>query len=66
MSKQNGNGSQELDGLQAEAARQETSEFHHADIQARAYKLWVSRGCPGDSADEDWFLAAKQLRDSRK
>ena len=49
--------------LRTEAAAQHASpSFGHAEIAALAYELWVGRGCPKGSSDEDWFLAAKQLR----
>jgi hypothetical protein len=32
------------------------------EIKARAYELWVERGCPHDSSDEDWHLAEQELR----
>lgn len=50
----------------AQTADEASLEFRHADIEALAYKLWVVRGCPGDSADEDWFLAAKRLREAQQ
>jgi hypothetical protein len=31
-------------------------------IKARAYELWVERGCPHGSADQDWHLAEQELR----
>lgn len=31
------------------------------EIAARAYQLWVERGCPIDSADIDWYEAEKEL-----
>ena len=36
--------------------------FNHQDIAALAHSLWEKRGRPEDSADEDWFLAVKELR----
>lgn len=36
--------------------------FGHDDIAALAHELWQARGCPEGSSQEDWFLAAKQLR----
>lgn len=44
------------------AEEAESNTFHHADISACAHELWLARGCPQGSPDEDWFLAAKQLR----
>ena len=34
----------------------------HAAIAARAYELWQRRGCPQDSAEQDWIEAEAQLR----
>ncbi len=31
------------------------------DIEALAYALWESRGCPEGSADEDWLRAEQEL-----
>ncbi|MGA3205489.1 MAG: DUF2934 domain-containing protein [Bryobacteraceae bacterium] len=36
--------------------------FGHDDIAALAHQLWVARGSPEGSPDEDWFRAAEQLR----
>ena len=38
------------------------TSFGHADIAALAHELWVGRGCPQGSPDEDWFRAAEELR----
>ena len=39
-----------------------SATFNHADIATLAHELWVGRGSPQGSPEEDWFLAAKQLR----
>ncbi len=36
--------------------------FGHDDIAALAHALWLARGCPEGSPEEDWFHAAEQLR----
>jgi hypothetical protein len=36
--------------------------FGHVDIVALAHKLWVARGRPEGSPDEDWFRAVEELR----
>jgi hypothetical protein len=36
--------------------------FGHAEIAERAHQLWVERGCPEGSPEEDWFRAAEELR----
>lgn len=36
--------------------------FGHKEIAELAHTLWVERGCPDASAEEDWFAASQQLR----
>ena len=36
--------------------------FGHAEIAARAHQLWMERGCPEGSPEEDWYRAAEELR----
>jgi uncharacterized protein YdcH (DUF465 family) len=36
--------------------------FSHLDIAALAHKLWLARGCPEGSSEQDWFHAAQELR----
>jgi len=31
-------------------------------IKMRAYELWIQRGCPDGSADQDWHQAERELR----
>jgi hypothetical protein len=40
--------------------------FGHADIAERAHALWVARGCPEGSPDQDWLNAAQELRGRRE
>ena len=47
--------------------RGETNEhgfvrFGHADTVKLAHQLWMERGCPQGSPDQDWFHAVEQLR----
>ncbi len=35
------------------------------DIAALAYELWVERGCPIGSPDEDWLRAEETIRNRR-
>jgi hypothetical protein len=63
--------SQQAHELSGELQRRSFNEhgfakFGHDDIAALAYKLWQARGCPEDSADEDWFRAAEELRDRKE
>ena len=41
------------------------SEPTHEQITARAHELWVERGCPEGSPEEDWLAAERELK-SRK
>jgi len=36
--------------------------FGHHEIEQLAYQLWMERGCPPDSPQEDWYHAAELLR----
>ena len=36
--------------------------FGHDNIAALAHELWQARGCPEGSPQQDWFLAAEELR----
>ena len=38
-----------------------TREIGWQDIADRAYCLWMERGCPAGSSDEDWFRAEVEL-----
>ena len=39
----------------------ETPALIHHHIRCRAYELWVERGCPEGSPDEDWYVAEREL-----
>jgi hypothetical protein len=39
-----------------------TTAFGHSEIAALAHDLWVRRGCPDGSPQEDWFHAVEELR----
>jgi hypothetical protein len=32
-----------------------------SQIAEMAYRLWIERGCPSGSPEEDWFRAEKEL-----
>ena len=34
----------------------------HSNIATLAYELWVQRGCPIGTDQEDWFRAEEELR----
>jgi hypothetical protein len=38
----------------------------HTEIEALAYQLWLERGCPAGSPEQDWFRAEKQLSAPRE
>jgi len=37
-----------------------------SSIALLAYHLWLARGCPHGSDQEDWFLAESMLKDGSK
>jgi hypothetical protein len=47
-----------------EPAAFSAQEFSHERCSELAYALWQQRGCPEGSADEDWFEAERQMRNS--
>jgi hypothetical protein len=42
--------------------RRPIAMFSHDDIASHAYKLWLDRGSPKGSQDQDWQEATRQLR----
>ena len=46
-----------------EPLTEEAEPNRQQKIAARAYELWVERGSPIGSPDEDWFRAEQELRD---
>jgi hypothetical protein len=50
------------DTQHTESATSAHRGFSHDDIAALAHQLWIERGSPEGSPDEDWFHAAEQLR----
>ena len=34
-------------------------------VSKRAYELWIERGCPEGSPEEDWFRAESELKEQR-
>jgi hypothetical protein len=47
----------------SETAAPATAEY--SEIAALAYELWMDRGCPIGSPEEDWFQAEKELSVTR-
>jgi hypothetical protein len=45
----------EISGESAEALNKDA-------IEKLAYELWINRGCPEGSAEEDWMQAERSLR----
>jgi hypothetical protein len=41
--------------------RSRTADLSREDIARLAYLLWQQRGCPEDSAEENWLEAERQL-----
>jgi hypothetical protein len=39
------------------------AEVHDCDTAALAYQLWLQRGSPAGSPDDDWFRAETLLRE---
>jgi Protein of unknown function (DUF2934) len=37
-------------------------ELDQEETQRLAYQLWLERGCPVDSPEQDWFRAEEELR----
>ena len=35
-------------------------------VRAKAHELWVQRGCPQNSAEDDWYQAERLLRAEKK
>jgi hypothetical protein len=43
------------------AAKVMTEPEHHEKISARAYELWMERGCPIGSPEIDWHRAEAEI-----
>ncbi len=41
-----------------------SAEPEHDRIALRAYELWLRRGCPLGSPEEDWNMARTELRNA--
>ena len=52
-----------LNGIAAETRVESWSvaTVDPGEIAALAYRLWLERGCPEGSPEEDWFLAEREL-----
>ncbi|HLK62448.1 MAG TPA: DUF2934 domain-containing protein [Bryobacteraceae bacterium] len=45
----------------ANATPEESTTDQHQKIENLAYQLWLERGCPNGSDQEDWFRAERTL-----
>jgi hypothetical protein len=52
-----------LNGIATEPRVESRSDatVDQGEIAALAYRLWLERGCPEGSPEEDWFLAEREL-----
>jgi hypothetical protein len=41
--------------------RKVDGQVSQSEIAELAYQLWVDRGCPAGSAEEDWFEAERRI-----
>ena len=39
----------------------ETAAMIRQRVCERAYELWMERGCPEGSAEEDWYMAEREI-----
>ena len=53
-------------GVKAPESAISVANPDEASIAALAYELWLARGCPIGSDQEDWFLAESMLRKQRE
>ena len=44
----------------------ETSAMIRQRVCERAYELWMERGCPVGSAEEDWFMAEREIEGTKE
>ena len=55
------------DGMMSELSMEPCADIavDEDEVAAPAYRLWLDRGCPDGSPEEDWYLAERKLRRSR-
>ena len=39
----------------------ETACMIHKRVSERAYEIWMERGCPEGTAEEDWYAAEREI-----
>jgi len=44
-------------------ANRPAAPVEHETVEAMAYQLWLQRGCPLGSDQEDWYRAEAELKD---
>lgn len=54
--------SQEAHEHSQTAGNGQAATFGHKEIAILAHELWLARGCPEGSPQEDWSQAVKELR----
>jgi hypothetical protein len=45
---------------QHDGTNQHDQEAEHEELAVLAYQLWVERGCPEGSPEEDWYRAVRE------
>jgi hypothetical protein len=38
------------------------NDIDESAVRTKAYELWLERGCPQDSPEQDWYQAERLLR----
>ena len=51
-----------LDQKNGAKTKPDVREIDESKIRERAYGLWLARGCPVGSDQEDWFKAEEELK----
>ena len=47
-------------------AKKSDASVNHETVEAMAYQLWLLRGCPVGSDQEDWYRAEAELKDKQQ
>ena len=47
-------------------ANRSEASVGHETVEAMAYQLWLLRGCPIGSDQEDWYRAEAELKDNHQ
>lgn len=58
-------GADTVDGVSAMAGNPENAVTQER-VASLAYQLWMERGCPLGSPEDDWFRAKQQLGDAHQ